>query len=48
MQAAQSCENPILIRIESRAGHGAGTPKDKVTDYISDMYGFALHMLTGN
>ena len=48
MQAAQSCENPILIRIESRAGHGAGTPKDKVINYISDMYGFALHMLTGN
>ena len=48
MQAAQSCENPILIRIESRAGHGAGTPKDKVIDYISDMYGFALHMLTSN
>jgi len=48
MQAAQSCQNPILIRIESRAGHGAGTPKDKVINYISDMYGFALNMLTSN
>ena len=48
MQAAQSCQNPILIRIESRAGHGAGTPKDKVISYISDMYGFALNTLTSN
>ena len=48
MQAAQSCQNPILIRIESRAGHGAGTPKDKVINYISDMYGFALNTLTSN
>ena len=48
MQAAQNCPNPILIRIESRAGHGAGTPKDKVINYISDMYGFALNMLTSN
>jgi prolyl oligopeptidase len=45
MQRAQNCENPILIRIETRAGHGAGTPKDKIIDNISDVYGFALNAL---
>lgn len=42
LQASQGCENPILIRIEDRAGHGAGTPKDKRIEQISDVYGFAL------
>ncbi|NKX31815.1 S9 family peptidase, partial [Alteromonadaceae bacterium A_SAG1] len=26
LQADQSCDNPILLRVETRAGHGAGTP----------------------
>ena len=42
LQALQGCDNPILIRIEDRAGHGAGTPKDKKIEQISDVYGFAL------
>lgn len=48
LQTAQECNNPILIRIETRAGHGAGTPKDKTIEYISDIYGFALHHLLKN
>ena len=48
MQAAQNCKNPILIRIETRAGHGAGTPRNKTIEYISDVYGFALHYLLQN
>ncbi len=48
MQAAQNCTNPILIRIETRAGHGAGTPRNKTIEYISDVYGFALHYLLQN
>jgi len=48
LQKAQECNNPILIRIETRAGHGAGTPKDKTIDYIADSYGFALHHLSKN
>ena len=42
LQEYQGCENPILIRIEERAGHGAGTPKDKIINQISEIYGYAL------
>ncbi len=42
LQEHQGCENPILIRIEDRAGHGAGTPKDKIINQISEIYGYAL------
>ena len=42
LQASQGCNDPILIRIEGRAGHGAGTPKSKRIEQISDVYGFAL------
>ena len=42
LQEYQGCENPVLIRIEDRAGHGAGTPKDKIINQISEIYGYAL------
>ena len=42
LQEYQGCENPILIRIEDRAGHGAGTPKDKIINQISEIYGYAF------
>ena len=42
LQEDQSCNNPILIRIEDRAGHGSGTPKDKIINQISEIYGYAL------
>ena len=42
LQEYQGCENLILIRIEDRAGHGAGTPKDKIINQISEIYGYAL------
>lgn len=42
LQEAQGCDNPILIRIEDRAGHGAGTPKYKRINQIAEVYGFAL------
>jgi len=45
LQEYQGCENPILIRIEGRAGHGAGTPKDKIINQISEIYGYALNSI---
>ena len=32
--------SPILIRIESKAGHGAGKPTSKRIDEAADMYAF--------
>ena len=45
LQEYQSCNNPILIRIEDRAGHGAGTPKNKRINQISEIYGYALNVI---
>tara|TARA_A200000113_G_scaffold82711_1_gene73552 strand:+ start:1024 stop:3063 length:2040 start_codon:yes stop_codon:yes gene_type:complete len=45
LQELQSCDNPILIRVEDRAGHGAGTPKDKRINQISEIYGYALNII---
>ena len=45
LQAAQAGPAPILIRIETEAGHGAGKPQDKVIEERADMYGFLLREL---
>ena len=45
MQAAQGGEAPILIRIETRAGHGAGTPTEKLIDEYADRWAFLVHNL---
>jgi prolyl oligopeptidase len=45
LQAAQSCENPVLIRIESRAGHGAGKPTSKIIDEAVDKLAFLVKTL---
>lgn len=42
LQDKQSGDNPVLIRIEINAGHGAGTPISKTIDYTSDVFAFAL------
>ena len=42
LQDAQSGINPILIRIETEAGHGAGTPTDIVLDSYSEIFSFIL------
>lgn len=42
LQAAQSCPNPTLIRIETRAGHGAGTPTSKQIEEAADVLAFRL------
>lgn len=45
MQHAQDCSNPILIRIEVRAGHGAGTPVSKQIEQVADQYAFLVKNL---
>jgi prolyl oligopeptidase len=35
-------DTPILIRIDGNAGHGAGTPTDKIIDQYADIYSFTL------
>ncbi|WP_372860173.1 prolyl oligopeptidase family protein, partial [Pseudoalteromonas sp.] len=43
LQANQAGTNPTLIRIETNAGHGAGTPTSKIIDLYADIYGFTLY-----
>ena len=45
LQAANASDKPILIRIETRAGHGAGKPTAKVIEEQSDIYGFLVKEL---
>lgn len=45
LQAAQECANPILIRIETRAGHGAGKPTSKRIDEATDRLAFLTKAL---
>ncbi len=42
LQAKQSCKNPVLIRIETNAGHGAGTPVSKTIQQYADIFSFTL------
>jgi len=42
MQAAQTGQNPILIRVETRAGHGGGMPLAKRVELIVDQFTFLL------
>ena len=43
LQAKHTGKNPTLIRIETDAGHGAGTPITKTIDQYADIYGFTLY-----
>jgi prolyl oligopeptidase len=45
LQAAQLCPNPILIRIETRAGHGAGKPVRMQIDDFADQWAFLAKWL---
>jgi prolyl oligopeptidase len=45
LQAAQSGSAPALIRIETRAGHGAGTPVSKLIETATDVHAFLAHVL---
>ena len=45
LQACQTGDAPVLIRIDSKAGHGGGKPMAKVLDEQADIYGFIMHNL---
>jgi len=45
LQAAQAGTAPILIRVETRAGHGAGTPVSKRIDQAADRWAFLMRSL---
>lgn len=45
LQAAQSCANPVLIRIETKAGHGAGKPTTKLIEEAADKWAFLVKVL---
>jgi len=45
LQAAQGCPNPILIRIETRAGHGAGKPVWMQIEDFADQWAFLAKWL---
>ncbi|MDN3642623.1 prolyl oligopeptidase family serine peptidase [Lutimonas halocynthiae] len=42
LQDKQQGDNPVLIRIETEAGHGAGTPVSKTIDQYADIFSFTL------
>jgi prolyl oligopeptidase len=48
MQADQAGPAPVLIRIETKAGHGAGKPISKVIDQTADEWSFVAHNLGMN
>ncbi len=45
MQAAQAGTAPILIRIDTKAGHGAGKPTSKLIDEVTDRWAFLVKEL---
>ena len=45
LQESQSCSQPVLIRVETRAGHGAGTPTSKKIEEYADLWSFLMATL---
>ena len=48
MQADQAGSAPVLIRVETKAGHGAGKPISKIIDETADAWSFVAHSLNMN
>jgi len=45
LQAAQNGDRPVLIRVETKAGHGAGKPTLKLIDEAADRWAFLVRVL---
>jgi prolyl oligopeptidase len=48
LQAAQAGDAPVLIRIETKAGHGAGKPISKAIEETTDEWSFLVKNLGMN
>lgn len=48
LQYCNDGTNPTLIRIDSKAGHGAGRPRHKIIDEKTDMFAFIMYNLGMN
>ncbi|VAX39745.1 Prolyl endopeptidase [hydrothermal vent metagenome] len=48
LQEVQSGNAPVLIRIETKAGHGSGKPASKAIDEIADLWAFLVRSLDMN
>ena len=44
-QACSQQRNPLLIRVEVRAGHGAGKPTAKIIQETADMLSYAAEVM---
>lgn len=42
LQEKQAGQKPVLFRIETNAGNGAGTPVSKTIEQYADIFGFTL------
>jgi prolyl oligopeptidase len=45
LQRAQAGDAPILLRVQSKAGHGGGRPTEKIIDDVADRYAFLVKTL---
>src|SRR5690606_15294220 len=45
LQEAHAGKDPVLIRIEPRAGHGAGKPTEKIIEEVADQWAFLVRIL---
>ena len=43
LQACQAGDNPVLIRIDTKAGHGGGKPLEKTIEELADIYSFIFY-----
>jgi prolyl oligopeptidase len=48
LQADNASDNPTLIRIETKAGHGGGMPTSKRIDLTADIWSFVMYNLGMN
>jgi prolyl oligopeptidase len=45
LQAATTSDHPVLLRLESKAGHGAGKPRTKIVEELTDVWSFLFWQL---